>query len=105
MGAEVMRAHGIDEPALLRRVDGTSVYEVAGSAVYTSTAVLAAEQLLVATAGLRDRHAATPDAVAMALLEQAAVDAVKQWRYSPTKLNGVPVEVIMTVTVNFRLGG
>jgi protein TonB len=28
---------------------------------------------------------------------------VKQWVYSPTLLNGVPVPVIMTVTVNFRL--
>ncbi len=37
------------------------------------------------------------------LLEQAAVDAVKQWQYTPTLLNGVPVPVIMTVTVNFRL--
>jgi protein TonB len=37
------------------------------------------------------------------LLDQAAVDAVKQWVYTPTLLNGVPVPVIMTVTVNFRL--
>jgi protein TonB len=37
------------------------------------------------------------------LLDQAALDAVKQWVYTPTKLNGVPVEVIMTVTVNFTL--
>jgi protein TonB len=37
------------------------------------------------------------------LLDQAAIDAVKQWVYSPTLLNGVPVPVIMTVTVNFRL--
>jgi protein TonB len=37
------------------------------------------------------------------LLDQAAVDAVKQWVYTPTLLNGVPVEVIMTVTVNFTL--
>ncbi|MEO5763050.1 MAG: TonB family protein [Vicinamibacteria bacterium] len=37
------------------------------------------------------------------LLEQAAIDAVKQWQYTPTLLNGVPVPVIMTVTVNFRL--
>ena len=37
------------------------------------------------------------------LLDAAAVDAVKQWVYSPTLLNGVPVPVIMTVTVNFRL--
>jgi protein TonB len=36
------------------------------------------------------------------LLDQAAVDAVKQWVYTPTLLNGVPVPVIMTVTVNFK---
>jgi protein TonB len=39
------------------------------------------------------------------LLVQAAMDAVKQWRYQPTMLNGVPVEVITTIDVNFTLGG
>jgi protein TonB len=37
------------------------------------------------------------------LLDDAAIDAVKQWVYTPTLLNGVPVPVIMTVTVNFKL--
>jgi protein TonB len=37
------------------------------------------------------------------LLDQAAIDAVKQWQFTPTLLNGVPVPVIMTVTVNFTL--
>jgi protein TonB len=37
------------------------------------------------------------------LLDQAAVDAVKQWEYTPTLLNGAPVPVIMTVTVTFNL--
>jgi protein TonB len=37
------------------------------------------------------------------LLDQSAIDAVKQWVYTPTLLNGVPVPVIMTVTVNFKL--
>ena len=37
------------------------------------------------------------------LLDQAALDAVRQWQYMPTMLNGVPVPVIMTVTVNFTL--
>jgi TonB family protein len=37
------------------------------------------------------------------LLDQAAVDAVMQWRFRPTLLNGKPVPVIMTVTVNFTL--
>jgi protein TonB len=37
------------------------------------------------------------------LLDQAALDAVRQWQFTPTTLNGVPVPVIMTVTVNFTL--
>jgi protein TonB len=37
------------------------------------------------------------------LLDQAALDAVRQWEYAPTMLNGAPVPVKMTVTVNFTL--
>jgi protein TonB len=37
------------------------------------------------------------------LLDEAAIRAVRQWRYSPTELNGVPVPVLMTITVNFFL--
>ncbi|HEV3470512.1 MAG TPA: energy transducer TonB [Pyrinomonadaceae bacterium] len=37
------------------------------------------------------------------LLQQAAVAAVRQWRFSPTRLEGKPVKVIGTVTVNFIL--
>ncbi len=37
------------------------------------------------------------------LLDQAALDAVRQWQFAPTFLNGAPVPVIMTVTVNFSL--
>jgi protein TonB len=37
------------------------------------------------------------------LLDQAAVAAVRQWVYTPTLLNGIPVPVVMTVTVNFDL--
>jgi TonB family protein len=33
----------------------------------------------------------------------AAVDAVRQWKFSPTLLNGAPVEVVMTVSVAFKL--
>ena len=39
------------------------------------------------------------------LLDQAAVDAVRQWEFTPTLLNGIPVPVIMTTTVNFTLDG
>jgi TonB family protein len=34
---------------------------------------------------------------------EAALDAVRQWRYRPTLLNGEPVEVETTITVEFRL--
>jgi protein TonB len=36
-------------------------------------------------------------------LDQAAVDAVSQWVFEPTLLNGEPVEIEMSVTVNFTL--
>ena len=36
-------------------------------------------------------------------LDDAAVTAVRQWEFTPTMLNGMPVSVIMTVTVNFTL--
>jgi protein TonB len=31
------------------------------------------------------------------------VAAVQRWKFSPTLLNGVPVPIVMTVTVNFTL--
>jgi periplasmic protein TonB len=37
------------------------------------------------------------------LLIPAAVEAVQQWRYRPTLLNGEPVEVLTTMTVNFSM--
>jgi TonB family protein len=36
-------------------------------------------------------------------LAQAALDAVKQWRYEPTLLNGQPVEVVTSIDVVFEL--
>jgi protein TonB len=39
------------------------------------------------------------------LLIQAAVDAVKQWRYKPTLLSDEPVEVETFIDVIFSLGG
>lgn len=35
------------------------------------------------------------------LFDRAAMDAVKQWRFTPTLLNGQPVPIVMTVTVGF----
>jgi protein TonB len=40
-----------------------------------------------------------------AMLQQAAVDAVRNWRYKPYKLNNEPVEVETTIRLVFALGG
>jgi protein TonB len=40
-----------------------------------------------------------------AMLQQAAMDAVRSWRYRPYLLNNEPVEVETTVNVVFTLGG
>jgi protein TonB len=37
------------------------------------------------------------------LLDQAATQAVRQWQFAPTLLNGEPVPIVMTVTVSFEL--
>jgi periplasmic protein TonB len=37
------------------------------------------------------------------MLNDAAIRAVKQWRYTPTELNGVPVPVLLTITVRFSI--
>ena len=63
---------GISEPAVLRRSDGSSVYTVAGSELFTSARILAAEQRLVAAAGRTDGRVLDAGTVELALLESAA---------------------------------
>ena len=63
---------GITEPAALCRVDGSSVYTVAGSELFTSARILAAEQRLVAAAGRTDGPVLDAGTVELALLEAAA---------------------------------
>ena len=64
-------ADNIEEPGALRRVDGSSVYTVAGAHLYTSQRILDAEHRLVAAAGRRDGSAVDESAVDLALLEMA----------------------------------
>jgi periplasmic protein TonB len=39
------------------------------------------------------------------LLRQAAIEAIREARYHPYKLNGEPTEVQTTITVNFKIAG
>ncbi|WP_131104480.1 MobF family relaxase [Ornithinimicrobium sufpigmenti] len=66
------KADPISEPEPLRRANGASVYTVAGSQLFTSTAILEAEQRLVAAAGRFDGGRACEQDIDMALLESVA---------------------------------
>jgi conjugative relaxase-like TrwC/TraI family protein len=65
-------ADNIEEPETLRRVDGSSVYTVAGADLYTSQRILDAEQRLLTAAGRRGGASVEQTAVDLALLEMAA---------------------------------
>ncbi len=76
--------------------------------VYPADALAAKVSGIVIIEAVIDRSGGVREAKVLRsvpLLEQAAVDAVRQWRFTPTLLNGAPVEVVMTVTVNFTVGG
>jgi hypothetical protein len=62
----------ITEPAVLRRADGSSVYAVAGSELFTSTRILQAEQRLVAAASRTYGRVLDASTVDLVLLESAA---------------------------------
>jgi conjugative relaxase-like TrwC/TraI family protein len=63
---------GIDEPPELRRADGSSVYEVAGSRRFTSAAVLEAERRILGEAACEDFRVVDSNTVDLALLEAVA---------------------------------
>jgi hypothetical protein len=69
--ALVARDH-IEEPETLRRIDGSSVYTVAGAELYTSKQILDAEQRLLTAAGRRGGTSVEQTAVDLALLEMTA---------------------------------
>lgn len=86
----------VRQPQQVRRVEP----------IYPQIALLARVQGLVvieATIGADGRVINARVLRSVSQLDQAALDAVRQWQYTPTLLNGVPVPVIMTVTVNFQL--
>jgi TonB family protein len=69
--------------AILARVEGVVIIE----------ATIGADGRLMDARVLRGHH----------MLDPPALAAVRQWEFTPTLLNGVPVPVIMTVTVQFKL--
>ncbi len=87
---------GIKPPAKIRDV----------SPVYPEIAQRARVEGIViieATIGTDGRVTEARVLRSIPLLDQPALDAVRQWTFTPTLLNGTPVPVIMTVTVTFTL--
>ena len=61
-----------NEPAVLRRRDGASVYTRHDTTVYTSAAIMAAERRIMAAAALRDGRTVDDTSIGLALLESEA---------------------------------
>jgi protein TonB len=59
--------------------------------------------IIEATIGTNGRVVDAKVLRSIPLLDGAALDAVRQWEFTPTLLNGVPVPLVMTVSVQFSL--
>ena len=73
---------------------------------YPPLAVRAQVQGVVILEAVVDREGRVEDLRVLGsvpLLDRAAIDAVRQWRYSPLLLNGKPERFMLTVTVSFSL--
>jgi protein TonB len=86
----------IQAPSLIRRVDPE--YPTLARAAKVQGVVI-----LEATVGTSGQVQRVQVLRSIPLLDQAAVKAVKQWRYSPLTLNGKPTPFVLTVTVDFTL--
>ena len=84
--------------APVKTTDVAPVYPVIAKRVHVQGVVIL-EAVLNAQGGVESVRVLR----SIPLLDQAAVDAVQQWRFTPALLNGQPVPVVMTVTVNFTL--
>jgi len=92
-----LRLHsGITRPQ--KTVDVAPVYPAAARAARKEGVVIL-ETVIDARGNVESVRVLRP----VALLDDAAVAAVRQWRFTPALLNGEPVPVVMTVTVNFML--
>jgi protein TonB len=71
--------------------------EIARQTRIEGTVIL--EALLDETGSVRDVKVLR----SIGMLDGAAIDAVSKWRYTPTRLNGVAVPIVLTVSVTFSL--
>ena len=95
-GGPVRVGGGVPQPVQLRKVN--PVYPpIAQSARVQGVVIL--ELTLDAQGFVTDARILR----SIPLLDQAAIDAVRQWQYTPTLLNGVAVPIVMTATVQFTL--
>jgi protein TonB len=95
-GGPVRVGGGVPPPPLLRKVNPA----------YPAIARSARVQGVVIVELTVDAQGLVADARilrSIPLLDQAALDAVRQWQYQPTLLNGVPVSIVITATVPFSL--
>jgi protein TonB len=76
----------------------TPVYPAAAKSANVAGVVI-----IEATIGADGKVIAAKVLRSVPMLDQAALDAVRQWEFTPTMLNGAPVPIVMTVTVNFKL--
>ena len=94
--APVRVGGAISTPRLIHRVDPE----------YPPIAVNAMIEGMVILEATVDRNGAVSETRVLrshSVLDQAAIDAVRQWRYEPLTLNGTPMPFILTVTVSFNL--
>ena len=93
--ATAVRAGGRVRPPIKTK-DVAPVYPAVARAARVS-----GEVVIEATVDDEGKVAATRVVKSVPLLDQAALDAVKQWEYRPSLLNGKPTAVVVMVTVRF----
>jgi TonB family protein len=86
----------ISEPKKLRHVSPKYPAEALAAGV---EGLVVVEAVIATDGSVRDVQVMR----SVAMLDGAAMDAVRQWLFTPTLLNGTPVEVIITASVNFAI--
>jgi protein TonB len=94
--AAIRLPSGIRPP--VKTVDVAPVYPAIARTAHVQGIVIL-EAVLDAGGQVNDVHVLR----SIPLLDQAAIDAVRQWRYTPTLLNGRAIPIVLTVTVSFTL--